>query len=199
MKKIPTDYLKYFWPMRHYLVTCGRPGTANIIAVSFCMPVSKQPPMVVCAIGRSAYSCALIRENPEFAVNVPTQELKRAIYYCGAHSGRDVDKFQATGLTAEPSRHLATPIIGECVAHMECRVEQEVSAGDKVLFLARVIEAYADEDLVRGIRQVEYAAGDFPARVYGGRFPSAHPHDAPPEGPTPAEGADDQVGTGRPT
>jgi flavin reductase (DIM6/NTAB) family NADH-FMN oxidoreductase RutF len=169
MKRIQTAYLKYFWPMRHYLVTCGNAERANIIAVSFCMPVSKEPPMIACAIGQRMYSSELIQQTREFVVNVPAQELSRQIYYCGFRSGRDVDKFLETGLTALPARYVAAPIIGECVAHMECRVEQAVDSGDKILFIATVVDAYADEDVEQGRRTVEYAAGDFPKQVYGTR------------------------------
>jgi flavin reductase (DIM6/NTAB) family NADH-FMN oxidoreductase RutF len=171
MNKTQTEYLKYLWPMRHYLMTCGESGRANIIAVSFCMPVSKEPPMVACAVGQHTYSAQLVQESGVFAINVPTQELKHQIYYCGFHSGRDVDKFKATGLTPLPARCVGTSIIGECVAHMECRVEQAVGSGDKILFVATVIDAYADEDVEQGKRTIEYAAGDFPERVYGRRFP----------------------------
>jgi len=123
MNKIDTEYLKYFWPMRHYLVTCGSSGLANIIAVSFCMPVSKEPSMVACAIGRTMYSAEIILQTGEFVINVPPQELKRQIYFCGFHSGRDVDKFKETGLTPLPARHVDVLIIAECVAHIECHVE----------------------------------------------------------------------------
>ena len=157
--------------MRHYLVTCGSGEQANIIAVSFCMPVSKEPPLIACAIGQKMYSSELIQQTKEFVINVPTQELKRQIYYCGLHSGRDVNKFKETGLTTQPARHVATPIVGECVAHIECCVEQIIETGDKLLFVATVVDAYADEDLEQGRRTVEYAAGDFPKKIYGARSP----------------------------
>lgn len=178
MHKIHTEHLKYFWPMRHYLVTCGSEGRTNIIPVSFCMPVSKAPPMVACAIGQMAYSTQLIQQTKEFVINVPTQDLKRQIYYCGFHSGRDVDKFKETGLTPQPANYVATPIISECVAHMECRVEQAINSGDKILFIATVVDAYADEDIASGRRSTEYPTGDFPEKVYGSRTPHADNEDS---------------------
>jgi flavin reductase (DIM6/NTAB) family NADH-FMN oxidoreductase RutF len=171
MQKIDVEYLEHLWPMRHYLITCSSPGKgANIIAVSFCMPVSKIPPMVACAIGHEAYSCEIIEKTREFVVNVPPQNLRSQIYYCGFHSGRQVDKFKETGLTRQPAHRVKAPIIAECVAHMECRVNKMIRAGDKRLFVAEVIESYADEALVKGQRSVEYAAGEFPRKVYGTRF-----------------------------
>jgi flavin reductase (DIM6/NTAB) family NADH-FMN oxidoreductase RutF len=165
------EYLEYMWPMRHFLITCGdNLGASNIIAISFCMPVSKTPPMLACAIGKAMYSCELIEQTGEFVVNVPPKELKPQIYYCGFHSGRHVNKFQETGLTPQPARSVSAPIIEECVAFIECVVEQRIDAGDKRVFIGKVIEAYADKTLVSGQRTLDYAMGEFPRKIYGTRF-----------------------------
>ena len=155
------------WPMRHFLITSGDiQSESNIISVSFCMPVSKEPPSIACAIGRNALSYSLIEKCNEFAINVPPKELKKEIYYCGFHSGRDVDKFKETGLTACPAKKVKAPIINECVAHMECVVYQKIMTGDKALFIGEILEAYADESLVNGAITGEFAAGDFPSKIY---------------------------------
>lgn len=169
--KVDVEYLEYMWPMRHFLLTCGDiEGKSNIIAVSFCMPVSKEPPLIACAIGKDFYSSMLIKDSKEFIVNVPPQELKKEIYYCGFHSGYDVDKFKETALTPQPAKKVKAPIIAECIVHMECRVKKEVKTGDKILFIGEVVEAQADQDIVSGDREIDYAKGEFPQKVYGGRF-----------------------------
>ncbi len=171
MTKSDVEYLEYMWPMRHYLITCGDiQGQSNIITISFCMPVSKEPPMLACAIGKDTYSCDFIERTQEFVVNVPLKGLKKQIYYCGFHSGRDVNKFQKTSLTAQPARSVNAPIIEECVAYMECLVEHAIDTGDKRVFVGRVIEAYACDDLISGQRTEEYASGEFPRKIYGTRF-----------------------------
>lgn len=53
---------------------------------------------------------------------------------------------------------------------MECKVEKAVNTGDKRLFIAMVIDAYADEDVVQGRRTIEYSSGDFPKKAYGIRL-----------------------------
>ena len=169
--KIEVEYLQFMWPMRHFSITCGEMGRkSNIIAVSFCMPVSKKPPLIACAIGKEAYSCKLIESTKEFIVNVPPKELSPKIYYCGFHSGYQIDKFKETDLTPQPARKVRAPIIEECVAHMECKVKQEIETGDKNLFISEVVEAYADEAVVKGERKAEYAKGDFPRKIYATRF-----------------------------
>ena len=126
--------------------------------------------MVAIAVRKKTYSLELIQESWEFVVNVPTEDLERTVYYCGYHSGREVDKFKETGLTAESARKVKPPIISECIAHMECKVMKEIEAGDKWLIIREVIEAYADETIVKGERKVEFAQGKFPRKVYGTRF-----------------------------
>ena len=169
--KIEVDYLEFMWPMRHFLITCGDiEGESNIIAVSFCMPAAKEPPLIACAIGKDFYSSKLIEDTKEFIVNVPSKELKKEIYYCGFHSGYQVDKFNETALTKKPAVKVRVPIIDECIAHMECKVTQKIITGDKNLFIGEVIEAKADEDIVKGERKIEYAKGDFPRKVYATRF-----------------------------
>ncbi len=169
--KIDVEYLEYLWPMRHYLITCGEiGGRANIITLSFCMPVSRDPPLAAIAVGKRAHSRALLEEAGEFVINVPTRDLESHAYYCGTRSGRDVDKFRDTGLTPHPARRVRAPVIAECVAHMECAVTNAVETGDKILFVGEVVEAYADEAVARGEREVEYARGRFPRPVYGTRF-----------------------------
>lgn len=165
------EFLEFMWPMRTFLITCGEmEGSSNIIAVSFCMPASKQPPLLACAISKTAYSSDLIGTQKEFVVNVPLEALRRQIYFCGTHSGRDGDKFARSGLTPRAARRVKAPVIAECVAFMECTDVRTVSAGDKNLFVGEVVEAYADESLTADDLQPEFAEGHFPAGIYGMRF-----------------------------
>jgi flavin reductase (DIM6/NTAB) family NADH-FMN oxidoreductase RutF len=166
------EYLEFMWPMRTFLVTCGEMGRqSNVVAVSFCMPVSKEPPMLACAITKKAYSSELIDARGEFVVNVPPATLRREIYLCGTHSGRTVDKFKEAGLIPKPARSVKAPIIGECLTFMECKEVKRFPAGDKNIFVGQVVEAYADEALVEGEREIEFAGGDYPRKIYGTRFP----------------------------
>lgn len=181
--KTEVEYLEFMWPMKTFLITCGDiENESNIISVSFCMPAAGQPPQVVCAIGKDFYSYELINKEGEFIVNVPSKDLKQEIYYCGFNSGYEVDKFKETGLTPKPARKVKSPIIEECVAHMECKVvnqcdtksatesDFDTSIGDKVLFVGEVVEAYANEDVVEDKSSVEWFTDDFPKHVYGVRF-----------------------------
>jgi len=145
------DVLKAFSRLLHpkpvLLVTSvdgeGRP---NIITVAWATPASVDPPVVAICVKKDRYSHKLISETGEFVINIPTRGLVDKAMYCGTVSGADVDKFRETGLTAAPARAVRPPIIEECVAHIECRVEKSVDAGSHTIFLGRVLAAYADEE-----------------------------------------------------
>jgi flavin reductase (DIM6/NTAB) family NADH-FMN oxidoreductase RutF len=131
-------------PYNTSLVTCcGAEGEPNIIAIAWLTPVSVRPPLVGMSIHPSRHSYGLIHATGEFVVNVAPYELAQQVLFCGRRSGRKVDKFTATGLTPGRARHVRPPIIEECVAHLECRVQQDIEAGDHRLLIAQVLDAYA--------------------------------------------------------
>lgn len=134
-------------PMHTVLVTCkGKTGKPNIITLAWAMPTSINPPLVAVSIAPRRYSHALIEESKEFVVNIPTMDILDQTMFCGRKSGRDYDKFKETGLTRVPAKKLKTPIIKECVAHLECRLHSQHATGDHSIFVGKIVEAYADKD-----------------------------------------------------
>jgi flavin reductase (DIM6/NTAB) family NADH-FMN oxidoreductase RutF len=93
-------------------------------------------------------SFAHISATKEFVLNIPPVSLVRAVDFCGMVSGRDVDKFEATGLTMEPSIKVRPPLIAECPINLECVVRQSLELGSHVLFLAEVVALHADNTVV---------------------------------------------------
>ncbi|MBS7632436.1 flavin reductase family protein [Candidatus Bathyarchaeota archaeon] len=132
-------------PMHTVLVTCaGKTGKANIITLAWAMPTSIDPPLVAISIAPARFSHELIEETKEFIVNIPTMDILNETFACGRTSGRVHDKFKETGLTPLPARKVKAPIIGECVAHLECRLHSQHRTGDHTIFVGEIIEAYAD-------------------------------------------------------
>mgnify|MGYP000044060128 FL=1 len=121
-------------------------GKPNIITIAWATPASVDPPVVAICVRKDRYSHKLISETGEFVINVPTKALVDKAVYCGTVSGANVDKFRETGLTASPAKTVKPPIIEECIAHIECRVEKSVDAGSHTVFFGRVLAAYADEE-----------------------------------------------------
>jgi flavin reductase (DIM6/NTAB) family NADH-FMN oxidoreductase RutF len=83
----------------------------------------------------------------------------KAVQYCGAVSGRSINKFEQLGLHAVPCPPLeSAPMIAEFFLTLACQVEHELHLGSHHLFIANVVG-------VHGERQT----GDFSHR------PQLHP------------------------
>ena len=153
-------FTRLIHPMPAVLVTCvGDDDRPNAIAVAWLMPVSMDPPLLAFAIHPQRYSYELLQENPAFVVNVMTYEQAPEVLFCGRCSGRDVDKFAESGLTAVEAGSVNTPAIAEALAHLECDVEAQHEAGDHVIVVGRVRAVSAEEGvLVDGWRDLSVAS-----------------------------------------
>ena len=99
--------------------------------------------------GGSGFSHHLIQESGQFAINLPTEALVRSVDWCGVKSGRDVDKFAACGLHAEPGSVLTDcPVLAESPVNLECKMTQRIPLGSHDLFLAEVVACDVDESLL---------------------------------------------------
>lgn len=156
--------LKYFYMALHprvvvLVVAIDKEGKPNVMPASWTSPVCEEPPHIVLAMWRENYTWELIKESREFTLNTPTADLVDIVWKAGTTSGREVDKSKLLNLTFSRSKSIKTPIIEECIAHLECKVVEEIDVGESTLFIAEVVEAYGNEEyMVRGrwdLRKVE--------------------------------------------
>jgi flavin reductase (DIM6/NTAB) family NADH-FMN oxidoreductase RutF len=146
----PTSrFTRLIHPMPAFLVTCaGEEAGPNAIAIAWLMPVSGSPPLVAFAVRSRRHSYQLLQESAAFVVNVMSYDQAPEVLFCGRCSGRDVDKFAESDLTAVPARSVDAPAIVEARAHIECEVEAEHAAGDHVIVVGRVRAVSADEGVL---------------------------------------------------
>ncbi len=111
------------------------------------MPVSAQPPMLAVSIRPTRYSYNMIKETKEFVINVPTMSIVKKTLFCGRRSGKQHDKFKETGLTPLPAKMVKPPIIKECVAHLECKLLKQITAGDHEILVGEILTAYVNEGI----------------------------------------------------
>jgi flavin reductase (DIM6/NTAB) family NADH-FMN oxidoreductase RutF len=128
------------------LASCHHGGVRNIITLAWATPVSIDPPMLAIAVAPARFSHYLIEQSGEFVVNVPGEHLLPAVWYCGTRSGRDGDKFEASGLTASPAERVGAPLIEECFAHIECAVVDSPTEGDHTVFVGEVVSASVEAE-----------------------------------------------------
>jgi len=120
-------------------------GKPNIITLAWAMPISRHPPLLLIGVAPQRYSHELIAGPKEFVVNIPTMDIIKETLFCGRRTGRKHDKFAETSLTPMPAKMIRPPIIKECVAHLECKLHQQIAMGDYTLFVGEVLTAYVNE------------------------------------------------------
>lgn len=143
--KLSTGSYRLLNPGSVVMVTVGNGEQDNLFAVTWNMPVRKDPPMAAILSGKGHYSYEFIRRTGEFGLNVPDASLAEAVYRVGTRSGADLgDKFQYAGLHRESPRVIKAPLVRESVGALECRVCQVVDLGASALVVAHILAAWAD-------------------------------------------------------
>ena len=136
-------------PVPVVMVTCAdTAGKANIITLAWAGTINSSPPMLSISVRRERYSYGLIKEKGQFAVNLTTQKLVFATDLCGVKSGRDIDKFEAAGLTAEKASVIDVPIIKESPVSLECVVKNRLELGSHDMFIAEIVAVNVEEGLL---------------------------------------------------
>lgn len=136
-------------PVPVVMVTCAdSEGKANIITLAWAGTINSEPPMLSISVRKERYSYELIKKKGQFAVNLTTRDLVRATDLCGVKSGRDMDKFELTGLTAQKASIIDVPIIKESPVSLECVVEKTLELGSHDVFISKIVAVQAEEALL---------------------------------------------------
>ena len=126
------------------LLATAHKGRANVMTMSWHMMVEFEPPLVACVVSNGDHSFAALRATGECVIAVPAVGMADAMVRVGNTSGRDVDKFEAFGLTAVPAACVGAPLIKECFANLECRVANTRLVSTYNLFVLEVVKAWVD-------------------------------------------------------
>ncbi len=83
-----------------FLLTGGTPENFNTMTCSWgAMGVIWNAPSVTAYVRTTRYTFDYLEREKRFTISVFPEEYRKALAFCGAHSGRDTDKVSATGLT----------------------------------------------------------------------------------------------------
>lgn len=128
------------------LVTCGAiPEEYNMLTIAWTGTICTEPPMCYISVRKERHSYDIIKRTGEFVINLTTEEMARATDWCGVRSGRNEDKWKATGLTPMTNPHVSAPIIAESPLSICCRVREVKELGSHDMFIADVVGVEADD------------------------------------------------------
>ena len=134
-------------PVPAVMVSCGTEGEENIVTVAWCGTICTKPAKTYISLRPTRHSYRLIKESGYFVINLVPSALAKVADYCGTYTGAKVKKFEKCGLTPVYREGISVPFIGECPVSILCRVTDVIPLGSHDMFLADVLEVFAEEAL----------------------------------------------------
>ena len=124
------------------LLTTARSGRANVMTMSWHTMMDFEPPLVGCVLSDRDYTFETLQRTKECVIAIPTVELAAQVVGCGNTSGRKVDKFARFRLTPLPASRVDAPLVAQCYANLECKLEDARLARQYCFFVLRVVKAW---------------------------------------------------------
>lgn len=162
------------YPAPVYIVgTYDETGKPNIMAAAWAGICCSKPPCVAVSLRKATYSYGSLMERKAFTVSVPSESHVKEADYFGLVSGRDTDKFSATGLTPVRSELVDAPYVEEFPMVLECQVLHVFELGLHTQFVGEIMDVKVDEAAlgseghpeIEKVRPIIFSPGD---RMYHG-------------------------------
>jgi flavin reductase (DIM6/NTAB) family NADH-FMN oxidoreductase RutF len=120
----------------------GRPDVSTAAWGGICC---SKPPCVSVSFRAATMAHGNILARKAFTVSVPSTEYVREADYFGVVSGRDADKFAATGLTPARSTLVDAPYVVEFPLVLECKVVEVHELGLHTQFIGEILDVKVEE------------------------------------------------------
>lgn len=168
---------KQFWkggtllaPVPPVLVTCGTADACNVLTIGWTGICATHPPTTYISVRPTRHSYGIIKARGEFAVNLTTADMVRAVDFCGVRSGRDTDKIAACGLHLAAAEGSDTPVLEESPLSLICRVTQIIPLNSHDMFLAEITGAAVDAQYIDENGRLDLAKSGLLAYAHGEYF-----------------------------
>ncbi|OON99263.1 MAG: flavin reductase [Epulopiscium sp. Nele67-Bin004] len=158
------------YPLPAVMVSCGNNDVSNIVTVAWTGTICTNPAMTYISLRPSRYSYDIIKENKSFVINLTTKKLLFATDFCGVRSGRDINKFEKMGLTSIYGDATGCPMIDESPVNIECTVDEIKQLGSHDMFIATVVNVYADDKYMDDNGKFHLNKTELVAYSHGGYF-----------------------------
>ncbi|MBI2855130.1 MAG: flavin reductase family protein [Chloroflexi bacterium] len=136
------------YPRLVAVVTCHARDMDNALTLAWHSPVSQRPPLIGIALSPKRLSHELIMEAGEFAINFLPIEKAELFAALGGSTGRQGNKFDRLHMARERGVKTSCPLLHEAYAAYECKVREHHTYGDHEWFVAEVVAAHFDQDVI---------------------------------------------------
>ena len=121
-------------------------GRPNVMTAAWGGIACSRPPCIAVSLRAATATHGNILARKAFTVSLPGRRHAAQADYFGLVSGRDTDKFAATGLTATPAELVDAPCVAEFPLVVECELFQVHELGLHTQFIGEVKDVKIDED-----------------------------------------------------
>ena len=128
--------------------TYGPDGKPNIMNAAWGGIASSKPPCISVSLREATLTYHNIKETEAFTVNIPSEKYLKEADFVGMVSGKEYDKFKATGLTPEKSQLVNAPIVKEFPYTLECKLVKQIDLGSHTMFIGEIIGIVADSEVL---------------------------------------------------
>jgi flavin reductase (DIM6/NTAB) family NADH-FMN oxidoreductase RutF len=133
------------------VVTRGGNDRLNFLTAMWFTPTGAEPSRMIVAIQKRTLTYEFLLERGEFVMSAPTDKMMEIVVFGGYVSGRDVDKWQAAGLTAVQPSKITVPLIGEAIGNVEYKVAKQIPFDDEMdLFVGEVMATHMRKGAMDG-------------------------------------------------
>jgi flavin reductase (DIM6/NTAB) family NADH-FMN oxidoreductase RutF len=150
-----------------YVVTASHAGQSHGFTAAWVTQVSFNPLLLVLSVNPGNATWPLIQQSRRCAVNVLKAGQLDVARYFGTTSGRDVDKISTVRTITAGDGAL---VLADAAAWFDCRVEQQVPAGDHLVVIARVVTGDLIDPAAAPLRYSDTGEMDGGAALYAPHF-----------------------------
>lgn len=126
MKEIAVEQaLRFIEPGPVVLVSTNDGNRDNVMTISWTMAMDFNQHIAI-STGRWNHSFDTMMKTRECVVAIPPVDMIETVVKIGTVNGDKVDKFKEFGLTAAAAKSVKAPLVGECIANLECQVTDYV-------------------------------------------------------------------------
>ena len=120
----------------------------NVMTIAWGGICCSKPPCVTISLRKATYTYGNIMARQAYTLSVPTEDHATEADYFGMASGRDVDKFEKTGLTPVKSELVDAPYVKEFPMVLECKVIHTYEIGLHTQFIGEVLDVKVENNVL---------------------------------------------------
>jgi len=128
--------------------TYDEAGKPILMAAAWGGICCSKPPCLSVSLRKATYTYGAIVARGAFTVNIASEQYVKEADYVGMVSGRDVDKFAATGLTPVRSELVDAPYVAEFPLVVECSLLHTLEIGLHTLFIGEIRDVKGEADVL---------------------------------------------------